>query len=49
MKTCKALLIALLLALLTISGAFAEFDAVPANRIHFAKPDGLEADVAPTF
>ena len=46
MKTCKALLITLLLTLLTISGAFAEFEAVPANRIHFTKPDGLKADVS---
>ena len=46
MKTCKALLIALLLMLLTISSALAEFDAVPESRIHFTKPDGLKADVS---
>ena len=46
MKTCKALPIALLLMLLTISSALAEFDAVPESRIHFTKPDGLKADVS---
>lgn len=46
MKICKALLLALLIMLLTTSSAFAAFDAVPKDRIRFAKPDGLKADVS---
>lgn len=46
MKITRILLLAVLLALFTLSAALAEFDAVPADRIQFETPDGLEANVS---
>ena len=45
MKHIRLLLALCLLLPLTLTSALAEFDAVPASRIHYDAPDGLKADV----